>query len=634
MRVFHVVVAMILFTSASVVAESAPVLVSPGSTDRTEQVAGTCPTFSWGGAAEATAYELAVYEVRDDGTLGEQVIRERLPKGAQGWTPAVRRCLTRARIYAWMVGAVTRDGITWSEPALFQVAPGTTEQEFREALLVVRSYLAAVEDAVADVEQEAPVAEASPGSPRTARKAAPAEPLGTSLFNVNGTMEATSFIGDGSGLTALDPASLSAGTAAIDISGNAANITGTLGSGQLSGTYSNALTFSNASNSFTGNGSGLTGVSSTDPTKVAKAGDTMTGTLILSPGAGNALEANADVDLDGDLYMSGELFLHVNGSSNTAVGESALLSGGGGSNTAVGSDAMRLRTSGDRNTAVGLNALENNTSGSDNTAVGDNANRSGNGSDNTAVGEEALRVAGGDGNTAVGEDALYSNSTGDDNTAVGRRALRLSTGGEDNTAVGWGALINSTGNSNIAVGKDAGSVITSGDGNIYLAHPGIAGDTTTLRVGFPLTHAYINGIRGVTTNNNNAIQVLIDSSGQLGTASSSRRFKTDIRDMGDVSSRLLGLRPVSFTYKQHADGEESAADPGSEQYGLIAEEVDAVFPELVVHDSEGHPETVRYHLLSSLLLNELQKQRRLIEELAAELGRLTGKPVAKTRIRR
>lgn len=682
MTIFWCSLSLVIVTTAA--RASRPVAVSPGKLQETVLINETCPTFSWTSVDGAEAYELVAWLLSkdteeskgaEDSAEPEAVIEETLPRGAQAWTPSLGRCLTRGGQYAWAVRAIGGEGTgEWSEPSLFAVAAGPTESEFQEALAIVRRYVA-IAGASATPSPEAGVILTAPvgsGNRLSASKAdikalatAPAaihaEPSaisgevvgvrgvvnssggtagvfnntaggkilsglasGIEVLGVNssGDVSANSFTGDGSGLSGLDPTSISSGTAAIDISGNAANITDTLGNGQLSGTYSNALTFSNASNSFTGDGSGLTGVTATDATKVAKSGDTMTGKLILSPGSGYALEANADIDLDGDLYKGGVLFLHDNGSSNTALGESALLSGGGGANTAIGKDAMRLRSSGSRNTAVGLNALENNASGSDNTAIGDNANASGDGSDNTAVGEEALRVAGGNGNTAVGEDALYSNSTGDDNTAIGRRALRLSTGGQDNTAVGWGALINSTGDDNIAVGKDAGSVITTGNGNIYIGHPGVAGDSGFLRIGFPLSRAYINGIRGVTTNNNNAIPVLIDSSGQLGTVSSSRRFKQNIRDMGEVSSRLLQLRPVSFRYKQHASAEASTDNQRTVQYGLIAEEVEEIFPELVVYDSDGRPETVRYHLLSSLLLNELQKLQRVIERQREEFNLL------------
>ena len=130
----------------------------------------------------------------------------------------------------------------------------------------------------------------------------------------------------------------------------------------------------------------------------------------------------------------------------------------------------------------------------------------------------------------------------------------------------------------------------------------------TIRVGTTSTHtrAFISGIRGVTTANANAVPVLVDSAGQLGTVSSSRRFKQDIVDMGDATSRLLELRPVRFRYKQEQTMPDRSEVPM--EYGLIAEEVAEVFPDLVVYDDEGKPFTVKYHILSSMLLNEMKEQ--------------------------
>ena len=145
----------------------------------------------------------------------------------------------------------------------------------------------------------------------------------------------------------------------------------------------------------------------------------------------------------------------------------------------------------------------------------------------------------------------------------------------------------------------------------------MAGEAHTLRIGygtgtatFEQTRAFISGIRGTTTGNAGAVAVLIDSNGQLGTVSSSRRYKEDIADMAEVSHRLLELRPVTFRFKKaFADGEKPI------QFGLIAEEVAEVFPELVVYNDEGQPETVKYHLLSTMLLNELQRLRAEVVEL-------------------
>ena len=125
------------------------------------------------------------------------------------------------------------------------------------------------------------------------------------------------------------------------------------------------------------------------------------------------------------------------------------------------------------------------------------------------------------------------------------------------------------------------------------------------------TSFFAAGIRGATTGNNDAIPVVIDSNGQLGTVSSSRRFKEDINDMDTVSSGLMRLRPVTFRYqKPFADGSKPI------QYGLIAEEVADVYPDLVAHSADGQIETVKYQVLDSMLLNELQKEHKQVQEQA------------------
>ncbi len=184
--------------------------------------------------------------------------------------------------------------------------------------------------------------------------------------------------------------------------------------------------------------------------------------------------------------------------------------------------------------------------------------------------------------------------------------------GSDNTAVGEYALTNSTGLNNVAIGANAGTLLTSGNDNVYVAHPGAASESATIRIGGSAqSRAFIAGIRGVTTGTANAVAVLIDSNGQLGTASSSRRFKFDINDMSGATDGLMRLRPVTFRYIAH--GENAA-----QQYGLIAEEVAGVYPELVTRDKDGQVETVMYQFLAPMLLNEVQKQRRTIEEQQQE----------------
>ncbi len=270
-------------------------------------------------------------------------------------------------------------------------------------------------------------------------------------------------------------------------------------------------------------------------------------------------------------------------------------------------------TDGNANTAVGLGTLENNTTGGENTAIGAGAlvaNTTGYG--NTASGEEAL-VSNTTGyyNTATGYSAMENNTTGYANTAVGISALSINTTGNSNTAIGFGALTyNTTGDNNIAIGVDAGSFTTSND--IDIGSTGIDGDSGVIRIGTAgtQTSAYVAGIYGKTVGIGNYV-VCVDSTGKLGTSggtgcsntSSSRRFKEQITDMGDSSSKLFQLRPVTFFYKpQYDDGSHAL------QYGLIAEEVADLYPEMVGYDKDGQPASVKYQALAPMLLNELQKQ--------------------------
>jgi hypothetical protein len=194
-------------------------------------------------------------------------------------------------------------------------------------------------------------------------------------------------------------------------------------------------------------------------------------------------------------------------------------------------------------------------------------------------------------------------------------ALWSNTTGARNTAIGDFALGNNNGNFNIALGDSAGAYLTTGSNNIAIGNYGEAGEAFTMRIGTAGTHtrAFIAGIRGVTTGVADAIPVLIDSAGQLGTVSSSRRFKEDIHDMGDTTERLLELRPVTFRYKPEVQKGERPLE-----YGLIAEEVAEVFPDLAVYDEEGKPFTVKYHLMSSMLLNELKKQAQKVADQETE----------------
>jgi hypothetical protein len=211
----------------------------------------------------------------------------------------------------------------------------------------------------------------------------------------------------------------------------------------------------------------------------------------------------------------------------------------------------------------------------------------------------------------VGTNALQQNDGGRYNTAIGRNALLENAIGGGNTAVGAFALSGGSASDTIALGINAGRDATSASESIFIGHRGARNDRHVIRIGRRdrQERTFIAGIREQTTGNNNAVPVLIDSAGQLGTISSSRRYKEDIRDMGDATPTLLKLRPVTFRYRQpFADGDKPI------QYGLIAEEVAEAMPELAVFDDEGRPQTVKYHLLPSLLLQGFHEQQRVILE--------------------
>ena len=370
---------------------------------------------------------------------------------------------------------------------------------------------------------------------------------------------------------------------------------------------------------------------------------------------------NPNVSMDAATYKTavGMYSLQSNtGERNTSLGHAALHANSTGNrNTAVGNGALYANMEGYQNTAVGTGALNLNQDGYGNTAVGNTAlNQNYDGYANTALGNGALYAnTGGDENTAVGTSALYSNITGSANTAMGRWALFYNTGGGSNTAVGYYSLsLNNTGYSNTAIGfrslyhneggyntavgsyalngATEGSYNTAvgdnagyypdgdftGSGNIYLGYnagPLSATESLTIRIGRNQTETYIAGIYSGTASGR---AVYVNSNGKLGTVTSSRRYKEDIADMGDASSNLMKLRPVSFYYRsEYSDG------PRTLQYGLIAEEVAEVYPDLVIYDPKtGQPETVSYHLVNAMLLNEVQKQQRKIQDLEERLTKL------------
>jgi hypothetical protein len=311
------------------------------------------------------------------------------------------------------------------------------------------------------------------------------------------------------------------------------------------------------------------------------------------------------------------------GSYITAIGEDGSVNCETGSfginNTRVGNSALRDNNGGQGNTAVGSAALLRNVTGVANTAIGPGALGANEvGSFNTAVGSGVLNNNLGSGNTAMGNNSMLQNKSGFRNTAVGVNALLKNVIGTNNTAIGIDALANNVnGTHNVALGQGAGADIVDGSANIMIGHRGGVGDNFTTRIGQFQSSTFIAGVRGIKTDINDAVTVVIDSNGQLGTVNSSARYKEDISAMGDASERLLSLNPVTFHYKEaYANGEKPV------EYGLIAEEVAQVFPELVVFDQDNQPQTVKYRLLSSLLLNELQKQNRELESLSGQVAEI------------
>ncbi len=292
---------------------------------------------------------------------------------------------------------------------------------------------------------------------------------------------------------------------------------------------------------------------------------------------------------------------------NTAEGQDALFSlTNGTSNTANGFSALKANTNGDRNTANGALALFTNATGSENTATGYAALFFNRGSLNTANGVGALyNNATGTNNTANGQRALHDNLSGSKNTANGGGALGSNTMGDNNTADGFQALANiTTGSSNIGLGRDAGSGVITADDVICIG-----------AVGADISHScYIGNIFNQPSPS--GLPVFVNSDGKLGTIMSSRRFKEDIKPMDKASEAILALQPVTFRYKKDFD------PTGTAQFGLVAEDVAKLYPDLVARDKEGKPYSVRYDQVNAMLLNEFLKERKKVEDQHETIAQL------------
>jgi Chaperone of endosialidase len=311
------------------------------------------------------------------------------------------------------------------------------------------------------------------------------------------------------------------------------------------------------------------------------------------PGQNTAEGQSALLHLAGGTYNTAlgwaSLGFNVTGNNNTAIGAGALLANTGDNNTATGAATLLSNATGNANTATGYQALFNNTAGGENTATGF---------------EALFHNTSGD-NTANGASALFHNSTGLANTANGKQALYRNTTGQANTASGIQALFNnSTGGANIALGVGAGFNVTTANNVICIGAEGNNVDNA----------CYIGQIFGATSSM--GIAVFINSNGRLGTATSSRRFKEEIKPMDKTSEVLLALKPVTFRYKKEID------PAGTPQFGLVAEEVEKVNPDLIVRDKEGKPYSVRYDQVNAMLLNEFLKEHKKTEKLEATVASL------------
>ena len=289
-------------------------------------------------------------------------------------------------------------------------------------------------------------------------------------------------------------------------------------------------------------------------------------------------------------------------------------------NTAEGTQALLSLTTGSDNTATGFQALYSNTSGGGNNAFGSQA---------------LLSNISGTRNLAVGAAALSRLTSGDSNVAVGNVALAQAVTVNFNTALGRRALFRSQGDQNVGLGFFAGGNLNDGGNNIYVGNVGpvpIGSESNTIRIGmqtattvtvgnppfetYPMpahTATYIAGIAGAAVNGR---PVMINGNGQLGTPPCSARYKDEIEPMDAASEVILALKPVTFRYKKEIDADRTP------QFGLVAEQVEKVNPDLVSRDADGKAYTVRYDAVNAMLLNEFLKEHKTVQEQGATIGRL------------
>jgi Chaperone of endosialidase len=335
------------------------------------------------------------------------------------------------------------------------------------------------------------------------------------------------------------------------------------------------------------------------------------------PGGNTAEGQNALLSLTTGGFNTAVGFLALRSDStgqlNTGIGAGTLLANTADLNTATGAAALLSNTTGTGNTASGALALLANSAGSFNTACGHLALTNNTGSFNSALGQGALASnTTGHNNSASGAGALFTNFDGSENTATGFQALNNNTSGSGNNAVGHQALFaNTIGNDNTAIGHGAGSNHIDGSGNVFIGE-GMTG------LDSEAGHTYIRNINHTGVSGGGTDSVTVDlGSGLIGHATSSRRYKEEIKPMDNASQALYRLKPVTYRYKKEIDPIQSQA------FGLIAEEVAEINPGLVARNSEGQPESVHYEMVNAMLLNEFLKEHRTVVELREEIAALT-----------
>ena len=332
----------------------------------------------------------------------------------------------------------------------------------------------------------------------------------------------------------------------------------------------------------TGGGSGITTI---DGDSGSATGSTIN--LLATSNAGSSVSFSAS---------GSTVNLNVTNATNTLIG---LLTGNsslsGINNTAIGSGCLSALTSGSRNSMMGFGTGGVLTTGTSNVGIGDSTFASAIGASNC---------------TGVGAGTLSSVTSGNYNTAVGYGSSHTITTGTNNTSIGGQSSCSSTGTQNISIGYFAGNNYNSAESsNIAIGNIGVLNESNVIRIGTSgsgtgqQNACYIAGIDGVSITGS---AVLCSSSGQLGDVVSALRFKEDIQDLSQTDD-LLKLRPVSFKYKTEKEK--------NLHYGFVAEEVEKVFPSLVLYDKEKQPYSVAYHEMAPLLLMEIQKLRKEIDDL-------------------